>query len=229
MPFVGLRKEDELDAKRMREGGRWLPHAPYRRALEGGHDAGFRNGPGGAPAEIDHEEPETQLAFDGPEEGDPDGLNVFGRYPKGWLEHVLRLGFLGEVTRDEVLHMCSGTLAATERWTIDVRGDARPTVQADGRSLPFRDSSFKAVMIDPPYSDSLARNLYGTENPRPAWLLREAARVVVPCGRVGFMHVGIPFAPARCWLVGVWPITIGVGFRVRVFTVYEREQDGLSL
>ena len=215
--------------KRAKEGGRWGPRQgpdspPYRQALAGGHERGFPNGPK-APA---YEGPRgIPYVTDEQAEGDPDGFAVFGRYPKGWLSHVIRLRFLGDVRRDEILHVCSGTLGPVERWTVDLRLEARPSVVANGCQLPFRDASFEAVMLDPPYTDAYARNLYGTENPRPSWLLKEAARVVVPGGRVGMMHVAVPFAPPGCHLVTVEAITIGPGFRVRAFTVYERGQPEL--
>ena len=158
---------------------------------------------------------------------DPDGFAVFGRYPKGFRAHVMKAGLLGRVARDEVLHVCSGTLSETEKWTVDIRAEARPRVQASGTALPFRTESFKAVMLDPPYSDEYARNLYKVENPRPSWLLREAVRVVVPGGRIGILHVAVPFSPPGCRLVNVWGISTGVGFRMRAFTVYEKEQGGL--
>lgn len=160
-------------------------------------------------------------------EADPDGFAVFGRYPKGLLSHVVRIGLLGQVTRDEVLHVCSGTLSATERWTVDIRPEAKPRVIADGRALPFRAASVRAVMLDPPYSDQYAQNLYGVENPRPSWLLKEAARVVMPGGRIGMLHVAVPFAPPGCRLVNVYGVSIGVGFRMRALTIYERQQDQL--
>lgn len=128
---------------------------------------------------------------------DPEGFVVLGRYPKGFLRHVVKLRLLGDVRRDEILHVCSGTLGPYERLTVDVRLEARPWVVADGRHLPFADSTFKAVMMDPPYSETYARELYGTDNPRPSHLLREAARVVVPGGRIGILHVAVPFAPPR--------------------------------
>jgi hypothetical protein len=158
---------------------------------------------------------------------DPDGFAVYGRYPKGWLRHVLRTQLLGPVERREVLHVCSGTLGTDEAWTVDLRPEAQPRLVASGTALPIRDASFKAVMLDPPYSDQYARNLYGTENPRPSWLLREAARVVVPGGRIGILHVAVPFAPPLCRLVKVYGVSTGVGFRIRAFTVYEREQASL--
>lgn len=158
---------------------------------------------------------------------DPDGFAVFGRFPNRYLQHILRARRLGDVRRNEILHVCSGTLGPDEAWTVDVRPEARPRVVADGKALPFRNGSFRAVLLDPPYSDQYARNLYGTENPRPSWLLREAARVLASGGRVGILHVAVPFSPPSCHLVRSWPVTTGVGFRVRTLTVYEKEQERL--
>ncbi len=159
--------------------------------------------------------------------GDPDGYAVYGRYPHGFLDHVIKTHLLGDVRRYDVLHVCSGTLSEAEAWTVDLRAEARPRVQASGTALPFRDGCFRAVMLDPPYSDEYAKNLYKTANPRPSWLLKEAARVVVPGGRLGLLHVAIPFSPPDCRLVNVYGVSTGVGFRIRAFTVWERGQDSL--
>ena len=169
----------------------------------------------------------TRLSRGGADAGDPDGFYVFGRYPRNWLDHVFRLQLLGDVKRDEVLHVCSGTLSLTEKWTVDVRREARPLVMSDGCRLPFPDESFAAIMIDPPYSDKYARDLYGTANPRPSWLLREAARVVKPTGRIGLLHVAVPFTPSGCWFVMVYGVSTGTGYRIRAFTVFEKNQAGL--
>ena len=162
-----------------------------------------------------------------PDFADPDGFAVFGRYPKGWLRHVLKLQLLGNVKREEILHICSGTLSTSEKWTVDIRPEAKPCIVADGKQLPFRDGSFPAVMLDPPYSDQYARNLYRVENPRPSWLLKEAARIVHSGGRIGLLHVAIPFAPDGCRLVKVYGVSCGVGFRIRAFTIWEKDQESL--
>ena len=94
------------------------------------------------------------------EGADPDGFAVFGQFPSGFLTAILRLQLLGTANRDEVLHVCSGTLGPRERWTVDMRAAALPSVVARGEALPFRDGQFAAVLIDPPYSEAYARNLY---------------------------------------------------------------------
>lgn len=72
-----------------------------------------------------------------------------------------------------------------------------------------------------------ARDLYGTEYPRPSHLLREAARVVKPAGRIGFVHFLVPNPPRGARLVRVVGLTQWCGYRIRAFTLYERDQATL--
>lgn len=161
---------------------------------------------------------------------DPDGFAVFGQFPHGFLNDVLRMRLLGDdVERDDVLHICSGTLGPRERWTVDMRIAARPSVVARGQALPFRSGAFKASMIDPPYTEEYARNLYRSEFPRPSHLLREAARVVRPGGRIGLLHIAVPITPDGCQFITSFGVVPGPGFRIRAFTIYERTQDALPL
>jgi hypothetical protein len=160
---------------------------------------------------------------------EPDGFAVFGQYPYGFLDDVIRMQLLGDVTRDEVLHVCSGTLGPRERWTVDVRLAARPSVVARGQALPFIDGCFKAIALDPPYTEEYARNLYRSEFPRPSHLLREAARVVRPGGRIGLLHIAVPITPEGCKYVTSFGLVPGPGFRIRAFTIYQRRQDSLPL
>lgn len=158
---------------------------------------------------------------------DPDGFAVFGQFPNGFLSDVLRMKLLGDVARDEVLHVCSGTLGPRERWTVDVRLAARPAVVAQGQALPFVEASFRAVMLDPPYTEEYARNLYRSEFPRPSHLLKEAARVVKPGGRIGLLHIAVPITPPDCQFIQSFGVVPGPGFRIRAFTIYERRQANL--
>lgn len=163
------------------------------------------------------------------EGGDPDGFAVFGQFPYGWLTDVVRLKLLGDVARQDILHVCSGTLSEHERWTVDIRPAARPAVVAKGQALPFLDATFPAILIDPPYTEEYARNLYRSEFPRPSHLLREAARVVRPGGRIGLLHIAVPITPQGCEFVTSFGVVPGPGFRIRAFTIYERRQAMLPL
>ncbi len=150
---------------------------------------------------------------------------VFGQYPKGfiaWAAPLLR------AAPTEILHLCSGSLPPGQgRFRVDIRPGAAPDVIADARRLPFPDKSFRAVMIDPPYSVEYAEGLYEGEYPRPKHLLEEAARVLKPCGRMGLLHFFVANPPPGCRIEQIRGITTGGNFRIRAFMVFEREQDGL--
>ena len=149
----------------------------------------------------------------------------WGAYPKGFVPWAVK-----QLHCDprEVLHLCAGGLRpGIGRLRVDVRREVLPDVVADARQLPFPDASFVAALIDPPYSVEYARDLYGTEYPRPKHLLAEAARVVRPCGRIGITHFIVPMPPPGCRLEHVRGVTTGCGYRIRAYSVFVREQDGL--
>jgi hypothetical protein len=151
---------------------------------------------------------------------------VWGCYPKQFVQWACRAI---QTLPADVLHVCSGALGAdVPGIRVDIRPAARPTVLADGRRLPFGDGAFAGVLIDPPYSVEYARELYGTEYPRPSHLLAEASRVVRHGGRVGFLHFLVPSnARTSLRLERVYGVTQGLGYRIRAFTVYVREQADL--
>ena len=152
------------------------------------------------------------------------GRTLTGVFPQRFLPWALRV--LGNPAR--CLHVCSGALGPMRGAVrVDLRPEMKPDVVADGRALPLQDGQFDAALIDPPYSVEYAKLLYGTEYPRPSHLLEEAARCVRPNGRIGILHYLVPRAPARTSHLGVWGITTGCGYRIRAFTVYEKEQRRL--
>jgi SAM-dependent methyltransferase len=152
-------------------------------------------------------------------------IEVWGQDPQRfllWATKLLRCA------PSEILHLCSGALPpGTGRMRVDIRRGVNPDVVADARRLPFASDSFDGVMLDPPFSIEYARDLYGTEYPRPSHLLAEACRVVKPCGRIGFLHFLVPFPPAGCRLESIRGITTGCGYRIQAFTVFEKHQDSL--
>lgn len=149
---------------------------------------------------------------------------VFGQYPRGLIAKLLPHL---RCKRSEILHVCSGSLPPGEGTRVDVRPEAKPDILADGRDLPIEDGSVAAVLIDPPYTHQYAQDLYGVEYPRPAHLLREAARVVRPCGRIGLVHYIVAMPPPGCHVIRVLGLSTGLGFSMRAVTIYQREQDRL--
>jgi hypothetical protein len=157
---------------------------------------------------------------------EPPPLPVYGQYPRGLIGKLLP--WL-RCARYEILHVCSGSLPKGEGIRVDIRPEARPDILADGRRLPLRAGSVAAVMIDPPYCEEYAVSLYGVAYPRPSHLLREAARVVRPGGRIVLVHY-ITAAPAPgTRFVKALGLSIGFDAPMRAVSIYERDQAELDL
>lgn len=155
----------------------------------------------------------------------PEPVAVYGQYPRGFIKKMLP--WL-RCERHEILHVCSGSLPRGEGIRVDVRPDAHPDILADGRSMPMiATGSIAAVMLDPPYSEGYAKSLYGIEYPRPAHLLREAARVVRPGGRIAIVHYITPKPVVGTRFVKAFGLSTGFDMPMRAVTIFEREQVGL--
>jgi len=148
-----------------------------------------------------------------------------GGYPKRFVEFALHE--LGCTDPAAVLHLCSGSMLTGVR--VDVRAEKRPDVVADARAVPFRDESFDWVMVDPPYAESYAENLYGTGGryPTPGELLSEAARLLRPGGRVGLLHFIVPMVRRPLRIVRVYGVTTGCGYAIRAWTLLEKSGQGV--
>jgi hypothetical protein len=157
--------------------------------------------------------------------GDPETPpGVLGMYPESFIPKILP--WL-RCERHEILHVCSGGLPPGEGIRVDIRPEAKPDFVADGRKLPFEACSQAAILIDPPYSEHYARELYGTEYPRPAHLLAEAARVARHNARVAIVHYIVPNTPRGCAFVRAFGLSMGFGYPMRAVTIYEKGQPAL--
>lgn len=159
--------------------------------------------------------------------GAPDetpATGVFGMYPVALIGKLLP--WL-RCERREVLHVCSGGLPRGEGIRVDIRLAARPDIVADGRALPFANGTFAAVMIDPPYTEHYARELYGVEYPLPSHLLREASRVTRPGGRIVLVHYLVANPPDGAHHVKTFGLSMGFGYPMRAVNVYEKAQGDL--
>lgn len=144
-----------------------------------------------------------------------------GGYPLGFLE--MAYAVLG-ADPDKVLHLCSGSMR--RGVTVDIRPEVGPDIVADCRAVPLPDESFDWIMADPPYAEDYARNLYGTEKnyPKPGQILKEAARLLRPGGRVGLLHFIVPLVRKPLRLVEVRGITTGAGYAIRAWSVFEKDR-----
>lgn len=145
---------------------------------------------------------------------------VYGQYPRALIAKMLP--WL-RCARHEVLHVCSGSLPPGEGIRVDIRPEAQPDILADGRALPLADGSQAAVMIDPPYTEHYAKHLYQVDYPRPSHLLREAARVVKPSGRIVFVHYITPKPAPGTRFVKAFGLSTGFDMPIRAVTVFERD------
>lgn len=154
------------------------------------------------------------------------GVPVYGQYPRALIAAMLP--WLA-CERREVLHVCSGALPPGEGIRVDIRPEAQPDFVADGRKLPFADGSHAAVMLDPPYSEHYSKELYGVKYPRPSHLLREAARVVRPGGRIIIVHYITPKPVAGTTFVKAWGLSTGFDMPIRAVTCFQRDGGQLAL
>ena len=152
---------------------------------------------------------------------------VYGQYPTALIGKMLP--WL-RCERREILHVCSGSLPPGEGIRVDIREDARPDILADGRDMPMiATGSIAAVMLDPPYCEEYARSLYGVEYPRPAHLLREAARVVRRGGRIVLVHYITAKPAPGTRFVKAFGLSTGFDMPMRAVSIYERDQPELEL
>lgn len=156
----------------------------------------------------------------------PAPVAVYGQYPRALIDRMLP--WL-RCARHEILHVCSGALPPGEGIRVDIRPEAQPDILADGRALPLADGSQAAVMLDPPYTEHYARHLYQVDYPRPSHLLREAARVVRPGGRIAMVHYITPKPARGTRFVRAFGLSTGFDMPIRAVSIYERDQAELEL
>jgi len=78
----------------------------------------------------------------------------------------------------------------------DLRKEVNPDFFADAHRLPFKDNSFDAVYLDPPYNNELSKSMYGTGKIKYKDFSKEAVRVCKPHGFVVSYHWAMTPRPA---------------------------------
>jgi SAM-dependent methyltransferase len=145
-----------------------------------------------------------------------------GGFPLYFEQNLVQL--LGYPER--ILHPFGGRAEIGTR--CDISPLVEPDVVADAHALPFKDESFDLVVLDPPYSDEEARELYGTTIPlRPAQFTREAVRVLRPGGWLCVYTDREPRRPPRCNHTLRIVVVLRPGHSPRVCGVFQKRKPGM--
>lgn len=144
-----------------------------------------------------------------------------GGYPVGFVEMCARL--MGVTELGDVVHLCSGSVAGP--LTFDIRAASPAACRADVRWLPLRPGSVRWIMVDPPYGEDYAEELWGLGRvyPMPRVLLRECAEVLQPGGTVALLHQLVPTMVPGLERVGTWGVYCGTETRMRALTIARKE------
>ncbi|MDF2751690.1 MAG: ubiE/COQ5 methyltransferase family [Gaiellaceae bacterium] len=111
---------------------------------------------------------------------------------------------------------------------VDLDPLTEPDVVADAHELPFADESFDCVILDPPYSDEEALELYGiTRRLEPAKFVAEAVRVLRPGGDLVIYTDREPRRPPRCNHRCRIMVTLRPGHSPRVCMVFQKRKPGM--
>lgn len=151
----------------------------------------------------------------------PPASRYKGGFPLYFEENLLQL--LG--WPDEVLHPFGGM--AQHGVRVDVNPTVEPDVVADAHDLPFEDESFDCVILDPPYSDEEARDLYETGPLNRAKYTREAVRVLREGGWLCVYTDREPARPPRCNHTLRIMVVLRPNHRPRVCGVFQKRKPGM--
>lgn len=161
------------------------------------------------------------------------GQKYYGAYLGGFPERARVL--IGAGNNEPVLHVCGGMskfypyrngFGPTDK-TLDIDPATQPDFLQDARApLPLNNGQpWRAVLIDPPYSiEDATRYGCGSEvYPKPYELVTNALQVVPVGGKVGIIHYTLPTRPMNAKFVACVGVVCGFGNRIRVFSVFQRE------
>lgn len=158
-------------------------------------------------------------------------VNCRGRFPRGFIPEIERRKWL----RGKVLIPCCGDFRRPGAVHLDLRSCVHPDIIGDAGQLPFEDETFDTVLLDPPYSEQEARDLYDLPYINIIKALNESCRVLKPGGGLLFLHRLYPQRhPSlgmhwkRMQTVALIGIVPNAGFgNIRLLSVW-RKNGGLS-
>lgn len=111
-----------------------------------------------------------------------------GAFPRGLLSRLKKNGWWGE----KRLWLFSGSFRDPTGTTVDINPAVKANYIANCEELPFVDEAFDFVMLDPPYSEKEALELYNMPYFNIVKVMNKAARVCKAGGFVVLLHRLIP-------------------------------------
>jgi hypothetical protein len=113
-----------------------------------------------------------------------------GGFPKGFVKWLKEMGWWGK----KRVYLCSGAINDESAITVDIRPEVNPTLVEDARKTSIKSDSCDLVIIDPPYTKELSKELYGTEKYYGGInaFANEASRICQPGGKIITLSYEIP-------------------------------------
>lgn len=126
---------------------------------------------------------------------------------------------------EKILHPFGGRAEIGTR--VDINPLLEPDVVADAHDLPFEDQEFDCVILDPPYSDEEAKELYDTPKLRPSVYTREAVRVLRRGGWLVMYGDREPARPICCNHTMRIVVVLRPRHRPRICGVFQKRKESM--
>ncbi len=145
-----------------------------------------------------------------------------GSYPENFIERI-RANWIGE---EQILHVCGGIYPANppQDVTLDINPDLKPTYVANALNMPFPNSSFENVVLDPDYDEQEASQRGYSYLP-PQIVLAESVRVCKAGGIIVMLHWLAMIKPKNCERVAIIGITTGANQRIRCCSIFRKMKE----
>lgn len=110
---------------------------------------------------------------------------------------------------------------------MDLKPEVNPDIVGDAHDIPYLDQIFDCVILDPPYSDQQAADLYGTPKLNKSEYTREAVRVTKQGGWVVVYGDKEPARPACCNHALRIVVVLRPHHTARIVGVFQRRKPGM--
>lgn len=144
-----------------------------------------------------------------------------GAFPLHFEQNLVQL--LGYP--EKILHPFGGMAEIGVR--VDLNESLQPDLVADAHDLPLDDATFDCVILDPPYSDEEAQELYQTPKLRPGVYTKEAVRVLKRGGWLVVYGDREPTRPICCNHTMRIMVVLRPHHRPRICMIFQKRKEGM--